>query len=149
MGRVFANGLGDLGSVPGRVIPKTLKWYLIPPFLTLCIIRYVSRVKWNYPGKGVAPSLTLRCSSYWKGSLLVSLDYGHQQQQLWDKYIFLELYGKNLSLFIFIWWSTVKNPLKKKNQKKNYYFYKIRSVKIHIVWICPMMIVLKWKFNQF
>ena len=25
MGRVFANGLGDLGSIPGRVIPKTLK----------------------------------------------------------------------------------------------------------------------------
>ena len=23
--RVFANGLGDLGSIPGRVIPKTLK----------------------------------------------------------------------------------------------------------------------------
>ena len=25
MVRVFANGLGDLGSIPGRVIPKTLK----------------------------------------------------------------------------------------------------------------------------
>ena len=25
VGRVFANGLGDLGSIPGRVIPKTLK----------------------------------------------------------------------------------------------------------------------------
>ena len=25
MGRVFANGLGDQGSIPGRVIPKTLK----------------------------------------------------------------------------------------------------------------------------
>ena len=24
-GRVFATGLGDLGSIPGRVIPKTLK----------------------------------------------------------------------------------------------------------------------------
>ena len=30
------------------------------------------------PGKGVAPSLTSRCSSYWKGSLLVALDYGRQ-----------------------------------------------------------------------
>ena len=28
MGRVFANGLGDLGSIPGRVIPKTLKMVL-------------------------------------------------------------------------------------------------------------------------
>ena len=25
MGRVFANDPGDLGSIPGRVIPKTLK----------------------------------------------------------------------------------------------------------------------------
>ena len=45
--RVFANGLGDWGSIPGRVLPKTLKkkWYLIPPCLTFSIIRYVSRVK--------------------------------------------------------------------------------------------------------
>ena len=26
--RVFTNGLGDLGSIPGRVIPKTLKMVL-------------------------------------------------------------------------------------------------------------------------
>ena len=28
MARVFANGPGDLGSIPGRVIPKTLKMVL-------------------------------------------------------------------------------------------------------------------------
>ena len=28
VGRVFANGPGDLGSIPGRVIPKTLKMEL-------------------------------------------------------------------------------------------------------------------------
>ena len=28
MGRVFANGPGDLGSIPGRVIPKTRKMVL-------------------------------------------------------------------------------------------------------------------------
>ena len=28
MGRVFANGPADLGSIPGRVIPKTLKMVL-------------------------------------------------------------------------------------------------------------------------
>ena len=54
------------------------KWYLIPPCLTLSIIRYVSRVKWSNPGKGVAPSSTLRCSSYWKGSHQVALDYSRQ-----------------------------------------------------------------------
>ena len=58
MVRVFANGSGDPGSIPGQVIPKTQKWYLMPPCLTLSIIRYVSRVKWSNPGKGVAPSPT-------------------------------------------------------------------------------------------
>ena len=33
VGRVFANGLGDLGSIPGRVIPKTLKMVLDTPLL--------------------------------------------------------------------------------------------------------------------
>ncbi len=75
---VFANGPGDLGSIPGRVIPKTQKWYLMPPCLTLSNIRYVSRVKWSNPGKGVAPSPTPWCISYWEGSLLVVLDYGRQ-----------------------------------------------------------------------
>ena len=28
MGRGFANGLGDLGSIPGRIIPKTRKMIL-------------------------------------------------------------------------------------------------------------------------
>ena len=27
-GRVFANGPGDMGSIPGRVLPKTLKMVL-------------------------------------------------------------------------------------------------------------------------
>ena len=54
------------------------KWYLLVPCLTLSIIRYGSRVKWNNPGKGVTPSPTPWCSSYWKGSLQVTLDYGRQ-----------------------------------------------------------------------
>ena len=28
VGREFANGIGDLGSIPGHVIPKTLKMVL-------------------------------------------------------------------------------------------------------------------------
>ena len=28
VGRVFANGAGDLGSIPGRIIPKILKMVL-------------------------------------------------------------------------------------------------------------------------
>ena len=52
------------------------KWYLIPPCLTLR--NYKVRVKWSNPGKGVAPSPTPWCSSYRKGSLRVTLDYGRQ-----------------------------------------------------------------------
>ena len=63
---------------PGRVIPKTHKWYLMPPCLTLRIIRYGSRVKWRNPRKGVAPSPTLWCSSYRKGIHRVTLDNGRQ-----------------------------------------------------------------------
>ena len=75
MVRVFANGPGDLGSIPGQVIPK---WYLMPPCLTLSIIRYGLRVKWNNPGKGVVLSPTPWSSSYQKGSLQVTLDYDRQ-----------------------------------------------------------------------
>ena len=35
MVRVFANGLGDLGSIPGRVIPKTQKMLLDAPLLII------------------------------------------------------------------------------------------------------------------
>ena len=76
--KVFDNGRRDLGSIPDRVIPKTLKMVLDTSLLNTHIIRYVSRVKWSNPGKGVAPSLTPRCCSYWKRSLLVALGYGRQ-----------------------------------------------------------------------
>ena len=76
--RVFTNGQGDLGSIPGRVIPKTQKWYLMSPCLTLSIIRYGSRVKWSNLENGVLPSPKPWCSSYRKGSPQVTLDYGRQ-----------------------------------------------------------------------
>ena len=50
------------------------KWFLTSHCLTLSITRYLSRVKWSNPGKVVVPFPTLRCSSYWKGSLRVTLD---------------------------------------------------------------------------
>ena len=63
------------------------KWFLIPPCLTLSNIRYVSSVKWSNLGKGVAPSPTSRCSSYRKGSPLVTLDYGRQLTYIRDWFI--------------------------------------------------------------
>ena len=41
------------GFNPGWVIQKTQKWYLMTLCLTLSIIKYGSRVKWNHLGKGV------------------------------------------------------------------------------------------------
>ena len=52
--------------------------------LALSIIRYVSRVKWCNPGKGVAPSPIPQCSSYWKGSLPVAFDYYRQLHLLYE-----------------------------------------------------------------
>ena len=43
VGRVFVNGLGDLGSIPGRVIPKTLKM-VVDTFL-LNTQQYKVRIK--------------------------------------------------------------------------------------------------------
>ena len=72
--------LGRPGFNPRSSYTKNKKknWYLIPPCLTLSIIRYGSRVKWCNPGKGVAPSPTPWRRSYRKDSLRVTLDYGHQ-----------------------------------------------------------------------
>ena len=74
MSRVFANGPGDRSSIPGGIIQKTQKWYLMPSCLTLSITRYGSGLEWNYPENRLAPFSTPRCSSYWKRSLRVTLD---------------------------------------------------------------------------
>ena len=75
---MFANGPGDRGSREVVSYQSLKKWYLMPPCLALRIIRWGSRVTWSNPGNGVAPSPTPRCSSYWKRSLRVTLDYGRQ-----------------------------------------------------------------------
>ena len=72
--RVFTNGPGDLGSIPGRVIPKTKKKVLDASLLNTQ--HYKVRIKGKV--EGVAPSHTPWCSSYRKGSLRVTLDYGRQ-----------------------------------------------------------------------
>ena len=47
-----------------RSYQRLKKRYLIPPYLTLSIIRYGSKVKWSNPGNEVAPSPTRQCCSY-------------------------------------------------------------------------------------
>ena len=76
--RVFANGPGDLGSIPGRVIRKTQKMVLDTSLLNTQHYKVRIKGKVEQSREGVAPSPTHWCSSYRKGSLRVTLDYGRQ-----------------------------------------------------------------------
>ena len=75
---MFANGPGDLGSIPGRVIPKTQKMVLDASLLNTQHYKVRIKGKVGQSREGVAPSPTPWCSSYRKGSLRVTLDYGRQ-----------------------------------------------------------------------
>ena len=70
MVRVFANAIVRETGVQSQVesYQRVKKWYLMPPCLTLCIIRYGSKVKLSNPRKAEAPSRTPWCSSYRKRS---------------------------------------------------------------------------------
>ena len=76
--RVFANGPGDLGSIPGRVIPKTQKMVLDASLLKTQHYKVLIKGKVEQSWEGVAPSRTPWCSSYRKGSLRVTLDNDRQ-----------------------------------------------------------------------
>ena len=67
-GRVFANGPGDLGSIPGRVIPKTFKMVLDTFLLNTQQYKGRIKVKWSNPGKGMAPSWYLGIEAIEKGA---------------------------------------------------------------------------------
>ena len=84
--RVFANGPGDLGSIPGRVISKTQKMVLDASLLNTQHYKVRIKGKVEQSREGVAPSPTPWCSSYRKGSLRVTLDYG---RQLYFIYIYI------------------------------------------------------------
>ena len=76
VGRVFANSPGDLGSISSRVIPKTFKMVLCTSLYNAqyCKVRIKGKVEQFR--ERVVPFPTPGCSSYWKGRLLVALDYG-------------------------------------------------------------------------
>ena len=61
---VFANGLGDWGSILGQVIPKTQKMALDPAFLNTQHYKVSIKGKVEQSRERVAPSLTPWCSSY-------------------------------------------------------------------------------------
>ena len=63
--------------------------------------------KWNNPGRGGAPSPTPQCSSYWKGNLRVTLDFGWNSQlqtsRMWHKINFKRSTAGWNSEFPFCW----------------------------------------------
>ena len=87
--RVFANGPGDLISIPGRVIPKTQKMVLDASLLNTRHYKVRIKGKVEQSREGVAPSPTTWCSSYRKGSLRVNLDSGRQLYLLIYIYIYI------------------------------------------------------------
>ena len=107
--RVFANGPGDLGSIPGRVIPKTQKMVLDASLLNTQHYKVRIKGKVEQSREGVAPSPTPWCSSYRKGSLRVTLDYGRQLYLLIYIYmcvcvcVCVCVYSFSLSLTIYIY----------------------------------------------
>ena len=108
------------------------KWYLIPPCLTLSNIRYVSRVKWSNPEEGEMPSPTPRCSSYWKGSFLVTLDY---DRQLYFYFTHIKANKKKITKVGFF-------KKKRKNDKEIIITTSIFHPVIFLLWLIIWIIVL-------
>ena len=62
--RVFPNGPGDLGSIPGRVIPKTLKIVLDTSWLNIQQYKVGIKGKVEQSRERSSPFPTPWCSSY-------------------------------------------------------------------------------------
>ena len=66
MSKVFANGTGDQGSIPCRVIPKTQKTVLDGTLLNTQHYKVHIKGKVEQSKNGVAPSPIPQCGTYWK-----------------------------------------------------------------------------------
>ena len=99
MKRSFGNGPGDLGSIPGRVIPKTQKMVLDASLLNTQHYKVRIKGKVEQSREGVAPSPTPWCSSYRKGSLRVTLDYCRQLKL--STFQILTKFLQNLLIMVF------------------------------------------------
>ena len=72
MVRMFANGPGDLGSIPGRVTPKTKKMVLV----TFLINTQHYKVQVSQSLERSSALHYTWCSSYRKWNCGITLDYG-------------------------------------------------------------------------
>ena len=104
------------------------KWYLMPPCLTLSIIRYGSRIKWSNPGKWETPSPTPWWSSYRKGAFeLLSTNVAN-----FTLYIHIYIYIYNSSGFVSLY--TIKFKCRCNNCFGKYNC--ISNLKIDIIIYC-------------
>ena len=69
---------GKPGFNPRSSHTKDSKMILDSALLNTQHYKVKIKVKWNNSSKGVAPSPTSRCNSYWKGDLQDTLDCDHQ-----------------------------------------------------------------------
>ena len=100
--------LSDLGSIPGRVIPKTLKMVLDTSLLNTQQYKVWIEGKVEQSWEGVVPSPTPWCSSYGKGSLLVALDYSCQHYFYLHCFLFKILKNKKKLVFsVKLKWNTI------------------------------------------
>ena len=72
LGKVFANCSRDRGSIPDRVIPKTLKMVLDASLLNTQHYKVCIKGSGAIQGRGEAPSPTHQRCSYWKGNIRVA-----------------------------------------------------------------------------
>ena len=114
---MFSNGPVDLGSVPGRVIPKTFKMALNTSLLNTQQYKVRIKGKVEQSRKGAAPSPTPRCSSYWKGNLRVALDYVRQL------YLLFFIFGNKLIMEMIMM-----------KEKKLYHFILDMTLYIKVYW---------------
>ena len=75
VGRVFENGPGDRGSIPGWVILKNQKMILDDTLLNIQYYKVQIKRKWSKLRKEVVSSPTPLCSSYWKRSQKPNIPY--------------------------------------------------------------------------
>ena len=83
----ITDGPGNLGSIQGRVIPKTLK--MVPDNSLHNTLQYKVRIKGKVE-QSWERSSTLSCSSDLKGSILIALNYGRQIYFFSYKYYYFE-----------------------------------------------------------
>ena len=100
---LFANGLGDWGSIPGRFILKIQKMVIDASLLNTQHFKVWIKGKWSNPEKGVAPSPTPQYCSYWKGSFWVTFKYGRQAYIYIYIYIYICKYDENVTYKLFIY----------------------------------------------